>query len=693
MNYFFELITKGIGFSRVGRIICSKESKRFISTPNILVPMKKSLINHISFLEEFEDHEVFLILKEFYLKIGFLREKFKHTGFIYKHNGSMEKFKEILANNIDIFSEDNIIPLIPFNIPTTTINREFAKNEIINFITDANQILNQYRNLDFGLSIKIFEYPELFDLYLPLIKNNNNVRILNLVDLFDVFSKYRNILNVIFQIKRELDNNLVIMASGRIIPKFYPILVYLGVDLIDCSYLLYLSSENFYDTIEHLLPIYKLKYLPCPCSICKRKLKYIRENKYSSEKIEQLTLHNIISAYTYMNKIKLYLRMEDYRGFVEKSSFDDMNIISMLKVLDKQYFNEIKLETPITQANKIIKCFGPSSYYRPDFQEFRERLLKSFTPESWTKLIIILPCSAKKPYSESKSHKKFHSIIRKFRDFPDFQEIILTSPLGAIPRQLENIYPVNSYDISVTGDWDNEEITIASNMLIELVEKYDKDIPIICYLKEPGYLKIIDNARLKLKNKFYFTGVKINLTTIESLNSLENSIRDLKDSFKPLKPIPKNKNFSKSWTRKFIKILDYQFGTGAGEKICSNGIRTRKNERKHQIEIFDLINKQYLGKFNFSTGQIELNLSGANRLLPLNENTNYMVFDGQLIKGNTLFRPGIINYSPNLVPKDFTLIFDKEKKNLIGLGNLEVGSNYIKNSKTGKIANVYEKIK
>ena len=63
-----------------------------------------------------------------------------------------------------------------------------------------------------------------------------------------------------------------------------------------------------------------------------------------------------------MNKIKLYLRMEDFRGFVEKSSFDDMNIISALKVLDKQYFNAMKLETPITQAKKIIKCFGPSSY-------------------------------------------------------------------------------------------------------------------------------------------------------------------------------------------------------------------------------------------------------------------------------------------------------------------------------------------
>jgi len=112
MNYFFELITKNIGFSRIGRIVCSKETKRFISTPNIIVPMKKSLMNNVSFLEEFEDHEIFVILKDFYLKIGFLREKFKETGFIYTHNGSMETFKEKLASNIKIFAEDNIICLL-----------------------------------------------------------------------------------------------------------------------------------------------------------------------------------------------------------------------------------------------------------------------------------------------------------------------------------------------------------------------------------------------------------------------------------------------------------------------------------------------------------------------------------------------------------------------------------------------------
>jgi len=482
------------------------------------------------------------------------------------------------------------------------------------------------------------------------------------------------------------------MVSGRIIPKFYPILIYLGVDLIDGSYLLYLSSENFYDTIEYLLPIYKIKYFPCPCTICKRNLKHSLSNKYSSEKTEQLTLHNLISAYSYMNKIKLYMKTVDFRGFIEKSSYDDMNIISTLKLLDKQYFDVLRFETPLTQVSKSVNCFGPSSYNRPDFQEFRERLVKNFTPESWTKLIILIPCSAKKPYSESKSHRKFQSISRKFPDFPDFQEIILTSPLGAIPRQLEDIYPVSSYDISVTGDWDNEEIEIASNMLISLLEKFDERIPVLCHLKDPGYLKLVEKARLKLNNKFYFTEVKGNLITKESLMSLESNIESLKDSLELENVIPENKNFLKTWTRKFFKIIDYQFGPNVGNKIFSSGIRTWRNKRSNQIEISDQKTREKLGKFNINTGQIELNLNGANRLLPLREQTNVIVFDGQNINGNTLFRPGIINFSPNLVPKDLTLIFDKNQEKIIGLGSLIVGSNYIKNSKTGKIVNVYEKI-
>ena len=264
-------------------------------------------------------------------------------------------------------------------------------------------------------------------------------------------------------------------------------MVYLGIDIIDSSYLLYLSSENFYDTIEFLLPIYKIKQLPCSCIACRGKLKDLLTDKYSLEKIELLCLHNLINARTYMNKIIQYLNYEDYRGFVEKSVLDDTYLISLLKILDNDYYDILKFETPITQKVKQIKSLGPSSYNRPDFRIFRERIVNRFSPEEWTSLIILLPCSAKKPYSESKSHKRFLSILRKFPEFPSFQEIIVTSPLGAIPRQLENVYPVNSYDISVTGEWDEQELSLASFTLAQLLKKYDERIPIICHL-EGDYL-------------------------------------------------------------------------------------------------------------------------------------------------------------------------------------------------------------
>ncbi|MFX0177686.1 MAG: DUF5591 domain-containing protein [Candidatus Hodarchaeota archaeon] len=692
MKYFFELIKKQIGLSREGRIVLSKESRKYIKTPALIVPMKSILMNQFGYLEFFEDHELFLISKEVYLKISFLREKFRNTAFIYTHEGTIDKYKEILTKNSEIFSEDNIITSIPFNIPTTLIDKEFTKNEIRNYLTEAKEILKNYPNLDFSLSIRIFEYPELLDLYIPLINSQENVRILNLVDLFDVTSNFRRIIEVILRIKQELNNNLVLMASGRIIPKFYPILVYLGIDLIDSSYLLYLSSENFYDTIEYLLPIYKIKFLPCNCYACRERLKYLLKSKYSNEKTEQLVLHNLISAKTYMNKIKQYLTTEDFRAFVEKSSFDDINIISILKILDKQKFNLIRLETPINQKNLKIQCYGPSSYYRPDFHVFRERVIDSFEPEFWTKLIILLPCSAKKPYSKSKTHKIFHSVIRKFPDFPDFQEIIVTSPLGAIPRQLENIYPVNCYDISVTGDWNVEEINISANMLIRIIEKYDKRIPIICHFEEGGYQKIINKVVSKVENEIFFTNVEHNLITSKSLESLENLIKNEKDQFTPAESLPRNKNFLKSWHRRLIKVMDYQFGKDSGMKLARNGIIIKRNKANTFQEIYESKSNKLLGKYLHNLGQIELTLTGASELWPFDSFSNTLIFDGNQIKGNTLFRPGIIDFSPDLYPNNYAFVIDKNRKQIIALAKMLVGSNYIKNTNSGKIADIYEKV-
>ena len=104
MNYFYEILNKRIGYSRVGRIKLSKEPKKYITTPNVILPMRNFLMKDVNFLEEFEDHEIFLITKEVFLKIGFLRDKFRNTTFIFTHTGTLQTFIEILKNNINEYN-------------------------------------------------------------------------------------------------------------------------------------------------------------------------------------------------------------------------------------------------------------------------------------------------------------------------------------------------------------------------------------------------------------------------------------------------------------------------------------------------------------------------------------------------------------------------------------------------------------
>jgi len=690
MTIFYELLKIRIG--RIGRILVSKKNKKYIHTPNVIIPLNSILVNQIDFTSEFEDHLLFKISEEKILKSEILKRTFKSASFIYTHKGTLDKFQEILSNNKRIFIENDIFAIIPFNIPTTAINKNFAVREIENYLKNAEIILKNNTELNFGLTVKIFDFLELSDMYFKFIKSNENIKILNLSDIFDNISNFRKIIHFVLKIKQELDNNIILIASGRIIPKFYPLLIYLGIDLIDSSYLLYLSSENFYNALEYLLPVYKIKYLPCSCRACRGKLKNLLEEKYSSEKINLLSLHNLISAKTYMNKIIQYLNYEDFRAFVEKSSLDDTNLISMLRILDRDYFDLFKYETPITQKNKKVNCLGALSYYRPDFREFRERVIKTFEPEQQTRLIILFPCSAGKPYSESKSHKKFLTVLRKYPEFPDFQEIILTSPLGAIPRQLENIYPANSYDISVTGEWSEEELNISADMLVKLLEKYSPSIPVICHL-EGGYLEIVNRTKKKLKHEFYFTEITQKLTTKESLLSLKSLIDSKIKDFNPNDIISKDLYLSKSWDRKFIKILDYQYGQGSGVKILKNGIKLRKGKSHTKIEIKDAKSNNSLGFFNYSTGQIDLTIKGAYLLAPFSELAKFIVFNGKKMSGNTLFRPGVLEFSRNLIPYDNVIILDEDKENIIGVGHVIVGSNVIRNTKTGRVAIVYESAK
>ena len=109
---------------------------------------------------------------------------------------------------------------------------------------------------------------------------------------------------------------------------------------------------------------------------------------------------------------------------------------------------------------KVI-CSSEESLYRPEAVRWRQRM-EIMKPLGDT--VVLLPCSMKKPYSNSKSHQKFRKLTRSY------QELIVTSPFGICPRELENTFPIQSYDVSTTGSWSADEIEESGRLIAKSLQ-------------------------------------------------------------------------------------------------------------------------------------------------------------------------------------------------------------------------------
>ena len=91
------------------------------------------------------------------------------------------------------------------------------------------------------------------------------------------------------------------------------------------------------------------------------------------------------------------------------------------------------------------------------------------SPEGLDNILVLLPCSERKPYRLSKSHRKFINAIGSNA----CHEVMVTSPLGLVPRDLEDVWPAGFYDIPVTGDWSEDELVRIRTMVESLVERHN----------------------------------------------------------------------------------------------------------------------------------------------------------------------------------------------------------------------------
>ena len=156
------------------------------------------------------------------------------------------------------------------------------------------------------------------------------------------------------------------------------------------------------------------------------------------------------------------------RELAQSQSLNSPRLVEHLRNHDKIISESEGVLSQVVNKGTALRIHSVESHNEPIILDWVDFISNRYQiPDGLDDVLILLPCSARKPYSASRSHKAFRRAI----NHSSAHEVIITSPLGLVPRDLEEVWPAGHYDIPVTGDWTLDETQRVTEMLDSLVER------------------------------------------------------------------------------------------------------------------------------------------------------------------------------------------------------------------------------
>ena len=259
----------------------------------------------------------------------------------------------------------------------------------------------------------------------------------------------RNYTDWLVRLKSAVPPDTAWYAPGAALPSHVHILCYSGFDLFDFTAVDLKTAQQIFCLPEGEFPSDIMETGVCGCEGCRK---------------DDLALHNRLALKNEIALVTRFIADQQIRELVESRARMQANHTAILRHLDSHGpFLEERL--PVVRSTRLGAMSG-ESLNRPEVRRYAERVLDRYIPPA-ADVLVLLPCSARKPYSLSPSHRKFIEAIGGRA-----LELIVTSPLGLVPRELERVYPAAHYDIPVTGYWDREELAFAADILARFLQNH-----------------------------------------------------------------------------------------------------------------------------------------------------------------------------------------------------------------------------
>ncbi|AIU69121.1 RNA-binding protein [Thermococcus eurythermalis] len=425
---------------------------------------------------------------------------------------------------------------------------------------------------------------------------------------------------------RERFPNLMIIADLE--PFFYPLAVYLGVDAFDTRSLRLYDFESKGFT----------QYSPFLWGKEPNSLNFARET---------------------ILLVRKALESGKLRYLVENLFYTQYHA-GILRIADLEHADYLEKYTPIQK--ETVYFISDASIRRPEVRRWHSRVVERFTPPKNTELVLIFPCSARKPYSFSRSHTLYRRAVKEAlgSGISRVHELILTSPFGVVPREWEWLA---KYDIVVTGHWGEEEIKPAAELLAKTLEKYPKDVPIIAHL-DKAYVEIAKLASELSGREIIFTDVKNGTTSRESLSSLTETLKEFE-----LEGTKEDRTYR--YFENIRKVFDFYFGVGAGEAVLPDNGHVKGSK---MLRLF--VENQQTGTFR--DGVISVTPFGMQRIYD-SLNAYWVKIDFDL-RGD-VFAVGVNEADPAIRPDDIVAVVRDEQ--VVGVGKAVLSGEEMVRAKKG----------
>lgn len=353
----------------------------------------------------------------------------------------------------------------------------------------------------------------------------------------------------------------------------------------------------------------------CRCSPCRRK----------GEGISARAEHAHWQYEEEEARVRFMIHLGRLRELVEARTVGRPELGEMLRYFDDIGFSYQERHAPL--ASEGVLPYGvEASYHRPEMERYRRRFLERYLPPPTKRVLLVVPCSYTKPYSNSPTHRAIARAIGGAPDLGSVHTLSLTSPLGVVPRELENFYPARNYDIPVTGRWTEEE----RNWVLEGVGhvlsrgRYER---IIFHLPEAEFEWL--KARYPAGDQTAWTSRSVSPTSREGLSALEAEARSF-----PASSVP----WDRSRLDEARSSFGFQFTPELANRVFEKTVRMRGPSWFVGLVGTD---KQILATWKEDRGLWRFTKTGAALVLPAARDWWVEIDSGVTLHGD-LFAPGAL---------------------------------------------------